>query len=458
MNKNYEQIRIKAMVQRPQSAGVKPRLSGNVAVRAAQATQEARVKVVVGERSSLRSRVLQLVIAAGVGALTITLFIPNRQIDETSAVAALPHAGPAPFQALVAAPGRVEAISGMRDLSFDVPGKIRNVFVEQGKPITAGQLVAELEDDHAVAQRDAARAGLAEAQARYAIVDCDLKANLVRAEQEVARLKAELALLVAGPRAEQIDAARMITASAEAEATQALEDKQRYFDPAGKYECWAKQLYDQAHRRSEAAAGRRDAAKAHLHELQAGSRTEELVIAKAQLASAEAEFNRQLSTRQLQLNASVAQVSKAKANLDHAEAELKRMRLTSPITGVVVWKFLHGGEVIDAIQQRPVISVADLTQLRIRAFVDETDYPRVLRGQRVKISADAFGEKCFYGRVELIGSAAGEKPFSTGDAREKQDIRVIETLVRLDEPTPLKLGLRVTTFFETGAAEGKDHK
>jgi multidrug efflux pump subunit AcrA (membrane-fusion protein) len=298
MSKDYEQIRIKAMVQRPQSAGVKPRLSGNVAVRAAQATQEARVKVVVGERSTLRSRVLQLAIAAGVGALTLTLLIPNRQIDETSAVAALPHIGPAPFQAPVAAPGRVEAISGMRDLSFDVPGKICNVFVEQGQSITAGQLVAELEDDHAVAQRDAARASLAEAQARYAIVDCDLKANLVRAEQEVARLKAELALLVAGPRAEQVDAARNMTASAEAEATQALEDKQRYFDPTGKYECWAKQLYDQAHRRSEAAAGRRDAAKAHLHELQAGSRTEELVIAKALLASAEAEFSRQLSTRQ----------------------------------------------------------------------------------------------------------------------------------------------------------------
>lgn len=200
------------------------------------------------------------------------------------------------------------------------------------------------------------------------------------------------------------------------------------------------------------------AAKAYLHELEAGSRVEECDRAKALLAGAEAEFGRQHSTRQLQLDASLAQVSKAKATLDHAEAELKRTRLTSPIAGVVVWKFFHGGEVIDAMQQRPVISVADLSRLRIRASVDEADYPRVVRGQRVKITADAFGETCFHGRVEMVGSAAGEKPFNTGDAREKQDVRVIETLVRLDEPAPLKLGLRVTAFFDMATVEGEDNK
>lgn len=435
------------MVHRPQSPAVRPSSVRKVPAASILTAPATSPKVDVRKYLSCRARNL-LIIAIAIAICAIALSLYPQKENDMPFESTLSHARSLTFQTVIAAPGRVEAASGLRDLSFDIPGKVRRVLVEQGQTVAAGQLVAELENDHLAAEREAARAGLAEAQARHAIMDRDLGANLVRAEQEVVRLKAELALLVAGPRTEQVEAARMAAASAEAEALQAVEEQQRYFDSSSKYDNWPKQLYDQAHRRADAAAGKRDAARAYLRELQAGSRIEERERAKALLAGAEAELGRQQSTRQFQLDASLAQLSRAKANLDHAEAELKRTRLTSPIAGVVIWKFFHGGEVIDAIQQRPVISVADLSRLRIRASVDEADYPRVLQGQRVKITADAFGETCFYGRVEMVGSAAGEKPFGTGDAREKIDVRVIETIIRLDDLTPLKLGLRVTAFFE----------
>jgi hypothetical protein len=50
---------------------------------------------------------------------------------------------------------------------------------------------------------------------------------------------------------------------------------------------------------------------------------------------------------------------------------------------------MHGGEAIDAMQRQPVAAIADLARLRIRASVDEADYPHIVKGQSAKISADA---------------------------------------------------------------------
>jgi multidrug efflux pump subunit AcrA (membrane-fusion protein) len=398
------------------------------------------------------------IIALGTAVLLAT-FVVRHGDGAPKNVESAPHeSSSVPFQSFVAAPGRVEAVSGVRNLSFDVPGKIRKVFVEQGQTVTAGQLIAELENDNALARRDSARASVAEAQAHYTILERELQSNIVRAEQDVARLTAELALVVEGPRLEQIDAARAEAASLEAEAKRAAEEEHRYYDPTGTYESWARQLYDQAHRRAEAAKGNLDAANSRLREFQTGSRPAEIDRARALLKASEADLDRQRSTREFQLAAARAQSAKAKADLDNQEAELNRTRLVSPLSGVVVWKFVHGGEVIDAIQQQPVASVADLSHLRVSAWVDEADYAKLAPGQSVKISADAFANSYFSGRVEKIGSTAGEKPFTTGQAKERLDVRVIEAAICLPENSPLKLGLRVTAYFELGKKAVADSK
>jgi HlyD family secretion protein len=348
----------------------------------------------------------------------------------------------------VEAPGLIESVSGIRNLSFDVPGRIKAVRIEEGQNVKAGQLIAELENDDVTARLESARADVNAAQARLRITDKNLDAEIVRAKKDVERLQAEFALLKAGPRKEQLDAAAAEVLAADSECKHAEEEETRYRDPSGKYESWSRQLFDQAHWRAQTLAARQAMVQAHLNELQAGSRLEDLNKSAALLASAEAELARQESTRQFQLDLARAQVAQAGAHAADAAAALEKTRLYAPIGGAVIWKFMHGGEAIDALQRQPVAAIADLEHLRIRASVDEADYPHIFKGQAVKITADAFGARAFTGRVDLIGSAAGEKPFTTGEARERMDVRVINVLITLDAPSPLKLGLRVTAAFE----------
>jgi hypothetical protein len=70
-------------------------------------------------------------------------------------------------------------------------------------------------------------------------------------------------------------------------------------------------------------------------------------------------------------------------------------------------------------------------------------------GQNVNVAADSLPGHSFHGRVIQVGCSAGQKKFSTGDAKEKMDVNVVEVLVQLEQSATLKLGVRVTTYYES---------
>ena len=390
-------------------------------------------------RAMLAAMVFVVVLAA-------SLFLYTRP----PAAALAEHSADAPSEmtTVVAAPGLVESASGLRQLGFDVPGKLKSVAVNEGDRVKAGQLVAELENAPLAARVEMAKAELAGARSRASIRERSLKSDAVRAKQTVLQLKQELALAIAGPRGEQVTAARAQLALAEAEAKGAEETRQRYYDPTDKYEAWSKQLYSQAETQSHAANARVELALARLQELTAGTRPEEIDRAKAKLAEAQAASDCLEANLAQELDAARSDVEQSQARVNVAEAELHRTRLYAPIDGTVIWKFMHAGEAIDAVQQQAVIAIADQTHLRVRALVDEGDYASLKPGQHVRVTAEAFPGRTFKGHVELLCASAGEKPFSTGEAHERHDVRVVNVLVALDGEAPLKLGLRVRTYFQ----------
>jgi HlyD family secretion protein len=67
-------------------------------------------------------------------------------------------------------------------------------------------------------------------------------------------------------------------------------------------------------------------------------------------------------------------------------------------------------------------------------------------GQTAWVTADAYGERRFAGRVIRVGEMLGRKNVRTDDPAEKVDTKVLETLVELDEGTRLPIGLRVDAF------------
>jgi len=104
-----------------------------------------------------------------------------------------------------------------------------------------------------------------------------------------------------------------------------------------------------------------------------------------------------------------AQKSEAQAAYDAATAILKRSNVTAPFDGVVYSVPVRAGNYVNAGDL--LLQVADLSQVRVRAFVDEPDVGRLSLGQRVEVNWDALPGRTWQGKllnvpatVKLLGS------------------------------------------------------
>jgi len=351
-------------------------------------------------------------------------------------------------KAPVVAPGLVEPDSGLLKLSFELAGKLRSVKVVEGQAVVAGEVIAELENSDIAARLESSKAALRLSEAQVKTLEADLEAEIQQTEREAERCRAELALLKAGARPEEIARAKADVDAAQADSQRAADDFQKYNEASSiQSGAWSVQQRDNARRISEAAAARLKAIRETLGVLVSGARKEELQRCEALLAIADAGSRRAVQSRSSRMDAAKAQVATAQAHVKFAESELQKTFMRAPINGVVVWKYKHGGESVGILPPDPVVAVANASKLRVRADVDEADFGRVSVGQRVYVTADAFPGKKFPGRVTWLSDAAGQKRFSTGEARERMDVKVVETMIQLDEKCPLKLGLRVTAWF-----------
>ncbi|MEP6901390.1 MAG: efflux RND transporter periplasmic adaptor subunit, partial [Actinomycetota bacterium] len=117
-------------------------------------------------------------------------------------------------------------------------------------------------------------------------------------------------------------------------------------------------------------------------------------------------------------------------------------------TGVDLRKRLKNGESVSPENQTGIVTIADVSALRIRVDLDETDVAKVRENQKAFITADAYGDQKFYGKVIKIGQILGRKNFRTERPTEKVDTKILEILIELAPDQKLPLGLRVDSFIE----------
>jgi multidrug resistance efflux pump len=153
-------------------------------------------------------------------------------------------------------------------------------------------------------------------------------------------------------------------------------------------------------------------------------------------------------TRVEDLKRAEAEVAYAEAGVQEAEALLAKTYVRSPIDGRVLRRYRKSGESVSGKGDTPIVSLGDVSRLRVRVDVDETDVARVHVGQAAWMRADAFGERRFTGRVVRVGQALGRKNLRTEEPTERVDTKILETLVELDAGQTLPVGLRVDAFLE----------
>ena len=138
-----------------------------------------------------------------------------------------------------------------------------------------------------------------------------------------------------------------------------------------------------------------------------------VAVAAAQRKRSEDLFKQQiitaqeLETAQLDYANAQAQVTRADASLDLAQQRLEDATVRAPLAGTIIEKAVSTGQVITSATGAfgggtLLLKMADLSQVRVRALVNETDIGNIQPGQQATVTVDAYPDRPFRGTVEKI--------------------------------------------------------
>ena len=129
---------------------------------------------------------------------------------------------------------------------------------------------------------------------------------------------------------------------------------------------------------------------------------------------------------------------------------VEKTRIRAPIAGTVLQVNAKVGEIASPSPDQPLVLLADVSVLRVRAELDERDISLVHIGQPVVIRADAFSGREFEGKVASIAQFVGPGGNTSRGPRKLTDVDVMEVIVDLLNPGPLKIGMQVDVYFRNG--------
>jgi HlyD family secretion protein len=143
-----------------------------------------------------------------------------------------------------------------------------------------------------------------------------------------------------------------------------------------------------------------------------------------------------LSEREKTANAQSSRIAQERANLDSAQYDLSKVRIESPIDGIVTARTIQEGEMVMIGTMNNagtvLMTLADMSTIQAEIEVDETNIPNVQIGQKAKISIDAIPDKSFKGHVTEIGNS----PIQTATASAGTQATNFKVKVVLDEGVP----------------------
>ena len=182
---------------------------------------------------------------------------------------------------------------------------------------------------------------------------------------------------------------------------------------------------------------------------------EELDRAETALKQSDAVLQRDralVAVRARDLDVSRAGVRGAREQLRMARILLGYTTLRAPFAGVILVRHAELGEVM--LPGTPVVTLADLGHLWLRAYVRETDLGRIRWGQAVTIRTDTYPERRYPGRISFISSKAEFTPKSVETHAERV---TLVYRIRIDVENPeqeLKPGMPADATIELASSGG----
>ena len=241
------------------------------------------------------------------------------------------------------------------DVRAEVGGTVEEVCVDEGNWVRAGAPMARLSDR-------------------------DNRAALLKSEADIDQMRAQLRMLEAGPRPEEIELARIGVLRAEDRTKFAKNNFER------DKQLLQEQLISQKDFEASKQAvvdGENEIAelKERLKLLLAGSRPEEIDATKAGLARLETQRR-------------------------YLEEQLAHVKVTSPAAGIVTTPSRELKEMVGKVVKEGdlIATVHELKTVEVQTPVSEKDIADVKVGQKVALKARAYPEQTFVGVVSSVGT------------------------------------------------------
>jgi len=268
------------------------------------------------------------------------------------------------------------------EVSPRIPGRLVERRVDEGMAVSRGQLVARLDAS-------------------------DLELEVRVGVAELAAAEAALRELLAGSRPQEIEAAKAVLSSAEAEAFRVEQDFVRS-EELFRREIIPRQDYDAAKAAHEVARAKVREAKERYRLVEEGPRKETIDQARARARQAR------------------EALALARTRLSYAE-------IVSPLDGLVLSKNVEPGDYVYA--GTPIVTVGELDNVWLRGYIEETDLGRVKVGQPATVTTDTFPGKRYEGRVSFI---AGQAEFTPKTVQTRKDRVRLVYRVKIDVPNPAR--------------------
>jgi HlyD family secretion protein len=177
---------------------------------------------------------------------------------------------------------------------------------------------------------------------------------------------------------------------------------------------------------------------------------EALDNAEADLKTRQADMR----TQEQQYQTQRLRIQQESATLDSARYDLNKVRIESPIDGIVTRRNIEAGETaIIGTMNNPgtvLLTIADMSVIEAEVDVDETDIPNVALGQKAKITIDAMPGKTFTARVTEIGNS----PIQTAGQAAAAQATNFKVVLTVDGEIPsVRPGFTCTAEITTAVRE-----
>jgi len=256
----------------------------------------------------------------------------------------------------ISATGSLEALRTVQ-IGSQVSGQVDALFSDFNAIVKKGQLLATLDPRPAQSQ-------VATAQAHLAASDAQLRS----AEADLLNQQANVASAEANVRIAQVAQ----------DNAQLMYERGKELDSHG---LASKNDLDTAKTNFDSAVAKLQQAQAALQQAQA--------MIRSRLAS---------------IDSAKANIVASKADLERSQINLDLTKIYSPVDGVVISRSVDVGQTVAASLQAPVLfTIAnDLTQMQVKASVDEADIGKLNKDANVRFTVDAYPNDFFRGTISEI--------------------------------------------------------